>query len=410
MTLARQSLHAVVKRTSRRAPRISTVSDGREDVVVFYMDAGGGHRAALHALDAAALETRAPLRLLPLSLQEVLVPLDFTRRLTGVSLEQLYNAMVRRGFTRHLVPLLRTLHGLTRLNHRTLVRLLADELRRHRPAAVLSVAPNFNAAIRDAVRATHPAIPFLVLLTDLADFPPHFWMEPGIDRVIVATEHAARQAVAQGIPRARVTLTTGMPLHPRFYPPPGPEARARVRDELGFASDDRVALLLFGGKGAPEVETLAGALLASPAGFRVIAVCGDNPALHERMARIESRGCGRLRRFAFTDRVAELMAAADVLVTKPGPGTLAEAFHNRLPAVVVSNGRTIPQERFNARHVQEQGLGLVVRHLDEVPAAVSALTGDPLLVGRTRAKLAGLPENRAVFEALAILTSAVAGV
>jgi UDP-N-acetylglucosamine:LPS N-acetylglucosamine transferase len=108
----------------------------------------------------------------------------------------------------------------------------------------------------------------------------------------------------------------------------------------------------------------------------------------------------RLRRLGFTERVAELLAACDLLVTKPGPGSLAEAFHQRVPVVVACNAHTIPQERYNARLVREMGLGLTVRHWREIPVAVRALRLDPPRLAGYRSRVAALPPNRAVFEVL----------
>ena len=62
-------------------------------------------------------------------------------------------------------------------------------------------------------------------------------------------------------------------------------------------------------------------------------MCGDNPRLYERMAAVEAAALGRLRRLGFTDRIPDLLAASDLLLTKPGPGSLAEAFHRRVPVV-----------------------------------------------------------------------------
>lgn len=86
------------------------------------------------------------------------------------------------------------------------------------------------------------------------------------------------------------------------------------------------------------------------------------------------------------------MAASDVLLTKPGPGSLAEAFHHRLPAVVTLNGFTIPQERFNARFVESRGLGVTVRGWREM--------ADAARIEAMRRRLAALPDNVAAVEAI----------
>jgi UDP-N-acetylglucosamine:LPS N-acetylglucosamine transferase len=247
-------------------------------------------------------------------------------------------------------------------------------------------------------------VPFLVLLTDFADFPPHFWIEPGIDRVIAGSARAVEQALELGLPREHVTLTSGMPLHPRFYRGGGPGARARVRAELGLPCDAFVVMALFGGKGAAEMEPLCRALLSADPGWHVLAVCGHNSELHARL-RAVAGGDARLHVQGFTERVADLMSSADVLVAKPGPGVLAEAFHQRLPVIVTCNARTIPQEVFNARLVEQQGLGLVVYDWRDMPAAALRLARDGPLRERIRERLAALPENRAVYEVLEVIAA-----
>ncbi|HEY7515637.1 MAG TPA: glycosyltransferase [Vicinamibacteria bacterium] len=379
------------------------------EILVFTVDAGGGHRAAARALVAAAEERKAPFRLRVENLQEILAPEDLVKRGTGLSLEAGYNLILRRRWTVLLEPLLRLMHAAIQLRRRSLVSALRRHLEaRPRPAAVLSVMPNFNGVIRDAVAGAHTGVPFSVLLTDFADFPPRFWIEPGIGRVIVGTERAAVQAKLIGIPDERVARVSGMVLHPRFYQMGGKEAHERVRREMRIG-DGFLVVLLFGGKGSPEMEPLSARILEGSPAFRVIAICGDNRALHEKLAPLEARAGGRLHRVGFTDRVADFMAAADLLVTKPGPGSLAEAFQEGVPVVVVRDRHTIPQERFNTRFVEEHGLGVVVGRWTEIPAAVKALADDPGRRERLRAAAKALPPNRAVYEVIEILANEVGG-
>jgi 1,2-diacylglycerol 3-beta-galactosyltransferase len=387
----------------------STVPERDPEILVFTVDAGGGHRAAARALVAAAEERKAPFRLRVENLQEILAPEDLVKRGTGLSLEAGYNLILRRRWTVLLEPLLRLMHAAIQLRRRSLVSALRRHLEaRPRPAAVLSVMPNFNGVIRDAVAGAHTGVPFSVLLTDFADFPPRFWIEPGIGRVIVGTERAAVQAKLIGIPDERVARVSGMVLHPRFYQMGGKEAHERVRREMRIG-DGFLVVLLFGGKGSPEMEPLSARILEGSPAFRVIAICGDNRALHEKLAPLEARAGGRLHRVGFTDRVADFMAAADLLVTKPGPGSLAEAFQEGVPVVVVRDRHTIPQERFNTRFVEEHGLGVVVGRWTEIPAAVKALADDPGRRERLRAAAKALPPNRAVYEVIEILANEVGG-
>ena len=100
------------------------------------------------------------------------------------------------------------------------------------------------------------------------------------------------------------------------------------------------------------------------------------------------------------------MAAADLLVTKPGPGSLAEAFAAELPVVVTRNRHTIPQERFNTEFVAKRGLGEVVAHRREIPDVVARLAGSPQEMDRLHGNLKALPENRAVYEVIDLVGAA----
>jgi UDP-N-acetylglucosamine:LPS N-acetylglucosamine transferase len=103
------------------------------------------------------------------------------------------------------------------------------------------------------------------------------------------------------------------------------------------------------------------------------------------------------------------MAMSDVLVTKPGPGSLSEAFQKRLPVVVAENRDTIPMERYNTRYVAEKGLGTVVKRWSEAPAAVIALARDAERRAAVARNLRDLPANRAVYEALSVVERAASG-
>lgn len=378
-------------------------TDTRPEVLLLTVDAGGGHRAAANALLAASQEKDHPWQFRVANLQELLAPLDLWRRLTGRSIEDAYNLLLRRRWTSLMFPLLRILHAAIAVRRRALVRVLARALSERPPAAILSVVPNFNAVIRDAARQACPKAPVVVLLTDFADFPPHFWIEPGLDRVIVATDRAHVQARAAGLGDDRIARVSGMVLHPEFHAGGGPEARLAIRRELGIPADAFVALLLFGGKGSPEMSPLARALLARTPAVHVIALCGSNPGLLAELEPAAAASGGRLVALGFTTRVAEYMAGADVLLAKPGPGTLAEAIAERLPVLVTRNRHTIPQERFNTEFVKEKGIGRVLPDWRDLPDAVAELQSQPDRLACMRARIAALPENRAVYEVVELL-------
>ena len=89
----------------------------------------------------------------------------------------------------------------------------------------------------------------VTILTDMADYPPHFWIERQPQYFICGTERAYRQALGMGHPPERVFLTSGMILNPRFYEPVEVD-RAQDRIALGLDPDRPTALMMFGGEGS----------------------------------------------------------------------------------------------------------------------------------------------------------------
>src|SRR3984957_10179586 len=187
-------------------------------IELVYVNAGGGHRSAATALETVIREQGKDWRVRLVNLFEVLDPQDVFRRTTGVKPEDYYNVRLARGWTLGLAQELRILQVLIRLSHKSLV----SQLRRHwqhsQPDLVVSLIPNFNRAMYQALSLACPAAPYVTVLTDLADFPPHFWIEPHqAQHVICGTRHAARQALQAGCDPARVHETSGMIISPDFY-------------------------------------------------------------------------------------------------------------------------------------------------------------------------------------------------
>ena len=133
MTLERPLHHGDVTPSSDAAPKVAEAMDQRGEVLLFVVDAGGGHRAAARALLAAAEESGFPLALRVVSLQEVLAPQDFLKRLIGLKSEDFYNLLLRRRYTAVLHPLMRVLHRLIALRHPALVRGLVPYLQSQAP-------------------------------------------------------------------------------------------------------------------------------------------------------------------------------------------------------------------------------------------------------------------------------------
>jgi hypothetical protein len=332
-----------------------------------YFDAGGGHRAAATALQGFIGRRHPDWTVRLVHLFQVLDPQQRFRRATGMAPEDYYNKRLAHGWTLGLKQELRILQGMIRLAHPLLVDCLKAHWGRTRPDLVVSLVPNFNRALGQSLEATCPGAPFITVMTDLADYPPHFWIEPDLGQIVVCgTAHAVRQALQAGVPAARIRQVSGMLLRPEFYELP-PCDRAAERARLGLDPSRPVGLVMFGGQGARAMRTIAKEL----GDQQLILVCGHNAQLVKALRATQARSPHAV--IGFTREVARLMQIADYFIGKPGPGSLSEAVHMGLPVIVARNAWTMPQERFNPTWVLENQLGLVLPGFGAIRGAVDHL-------------------------------------
>ncbi|MBC7938816.1 MAG: galactosyldiacylglycerol synthase [Chitinophagaceae bacterium] len=359
-------------------------------VELIYFNAGGGHRAAALALQQVMHQQARPWTVRLTNLTEVLDPQGLFMRYTGIQPEDIYNKRLASGFTLGLAQELKLLQAAIRLTHQGLVQRLRTHWLRGEPDLVVSLIPNFNRALCQSLGQVLPGVPCMTVLTDMADHPPHFWIEPDLPQHLVCgTAHAVAQALAAGCDANRVHRVSGMILRPDFYGPPLPPGeRAARRLALGLPADEPTGLVLFGGHGSSAMKLIQQRLTDVP----LILMCGRNATLAQTLTTAPAHA--RHVVVGFTPDVAQWMSLADFFIGKPGPGSLSEAVHMGLPVIVTRNAATMPQERWNTDWVREQGLGVVQRSFRAVRAAVAdTVQRLPELQQQVRSV-----QNRAVFE------------
>jgi 1,2-diacylglycerol 3-beta-galactosyltransferase len=357
-----------------------------------FFDAGGGHRAAANALCRVIQQQRRPFEVSLLNLQELLDSIDVFRQLTRVRLQDLYNLMLKKGWTLGATQLTTGMHFFIRLFHRRQVRLLEELWRKNPPDLVVSLVPNFNRAIYESLHGA----PLVTILTDIADYPPHFWMERQDQYFICGSDRAVEQADALGH-HSKVFRVSGMILNPSFYAiaPLTGEERARARAKLGFDPAKSVGLALFGGQGAAVMYDIARNLPDR----QLLLICGHNAKLRAKLAAVPHRAPMFVE--GFTKEVPKYMQLADYFIGKAGPGSISEAVFMHLPVIVERNAWTLPQERYNTEWVLQQEVGIVLPSFRGIADAVDELL-EPSVYCQFRAATERI-ENRAVFEIPEIL-------
>jgi len=366
---------------------------------VIFHDSGGGHRNAAVALDTVARQQQRPWRVELIQFQDLADQMDVLRKLTGIRIQEQYNVLLRNGWTLGITQLLRVLQATIRVFHRPMVRLLTKYFREHPADLLVSVIPHFNRQIAEAWSSVYPERPFVTLITDLADFPPRFWIEPLEQQyVICGTQRAVEQARAMGKRESQIFATSGMILRPDFYLSDDTDPLA-LRRELGLQPNLPTGILLFGGFGSKVMFDIVERLDAARVPIQLIVICGRNDKLAQEF-RARSWNLP-LHILGFTKEVHRLMRAADFLIGKPGPGSVAEAMVRRLPVILECNAWTMPQERYNTQWVKEKRVGIILSSFDEIVPGVQQLL-EPATFAEFRRNVAAL-DNQAIFEIPEIL-------
>ncbi len=364
----------------------------RKLTIVFF-DAGGGHRSAAEALKSVLENQEVPWRVELLNLQEQLDKLDIVRKATGIRIQDAYNLILRKGWTRLTPQLLPLMQGVIRMYHRPTVKMLQEYWKQNPTDLVLSVIPHFNRALVESIRKTTPRTAFVTVLTDFADYPPHFWMERESQYLICGTERAEQQALDLGHDREHVFLASGMIMKAKFYQKTSVNV-SEERRRLGLKPDVPVGIVLFGGHGSGTMLNIVKRINATSVKVQLILICGKNQKLQNAIKSVKTRFPMFVE--GFTQNVDYYMALSDFFIGKPGPGSISEALQFHLPVIVECNGRTLPQERYNAQWVTEKRVGIVLKSFRHITEGVEQLL-DPTTFAEFR-KNAEAYTNRALFE------------
>lgn len=290
--------------------------------------------------------------------------------------------------TPHTATSQRLRRGIERLSTTALLR----EIHRQRPDAI--VCTHFLPAELLMREQNRGRIGCPVWL-QVTDFDLHnMWIVPGMAGYFAATEEVAFRMRARGLPAGRVHVT-GIPVMPAFSQPGAPAlARDACLSALGLDPARRVLLMVSGGAGVGDLPSMVRRVLAlQGADFQVIAVAGRNASAHAALQELERAHPGRLRAVGFTGEMEKLIAAADLVVTKPGGLTISECLALGRPMLLAS---PIPgQEEHNAGYLMEEGaawlaydaIGLEykVARLMAMPAKVDAMAARSRALGRPQA-------------------------
>lgn len=349
--------------------------------VVFLMsDTGGGHRAAGRAIEAAL---------------DILYPdeyetayVDVFREYTPAPMKyapEIYPRWVKHSiktygwyfqFFDQLMQLPLARSTLPTLVAEDTVRKLVTD---YEPDIIVVLHGAFTRFVVGARSRLHFNIPILTVITDLAK--PHVaWYHPRVDRCLVPCEAAYARGIKLGVPESKMRLV-GHPAHPKFSRYEGTKAEAR--QTLNWAPDVPAIMLFGGGDGMGDMQAVAEAINHRALDLQLSIVCGRNEELRQALDQVQWNQPTRV--YGFANNIEVMMRASDVLITKAGPGTIAEAAISGVPMILYD---AIPyQESPNIDFVVDNKAGI----FEPSPEAIAARLAQWLTPGDT--SLATLARN-----------------
>lgn len=263
-----------------------------------------------------------------------------------------------------------------------------------RPAEVVSFHPLLNHLAVEAVRASAaPRTPVVTVITDLVDVHAG-WACRDVDAVVIPSPGGLDRCRRAGIPAHRCHQL-GLPVDAAFARPfPTDEERRALRRRLGLAEDRFTVLVCSGADGSGGIERHARALAVSGLRIGLAVICGRNQRAQRRLAGLTDSGGRPVVVRGFVDDMADWMRAADVVVTKAGPGTIVESLCSGLPMLLTWY---VPgQERGNLEWLVDIGAGRYVpatRQLIDAVAELSSPGSPGLAAMRAAVASAARPES-----------------
>lgn len=332
-------------------------------ILLLMADTGGGHRSSAEAtMEALQYRYSSNVDVKMVDVLRGYAPFPFSR------LDTMYPYMIRYG-VEIWEPGYQLLNSPKRAQR--LIRAFWPMVRRavrqvlvENPAdLIVSFHSLFNYAVLWGMQREKITTPLVTVVTDLVTIHA-LWCAPGATRYIMPTQMAARRARTFGVPPERMVVT-GLPISLRFSQALA-RTKAEVRAELGLRQDKKVALVMGGGQGMGGLDTVAEAVATSGADLQIVVVAGRNEKLRQQLE--QARWPVPKLIFGFTRDIPLLMRAADVIVTKAGPSTIAEALACGLP--IILSGYIPGQEDGNRLMVVRGGAGVYAPKPNQIAATV----------------------------------------
>ncbi len=360
-------------------------TSARKTILVLSSTGGGGHIAASNTLEKLVGEEYD---------LKVVYPINQLRIWGVPSCEQVYNLMLRNGWVRSMNFIVRHVcPALFRSRLGKIEQIVSSYIDTCQPDLVVSLIPFINFPASEAARKQE--IPFLIITTDNDLRNWAFEMErikhSQIKVTIGAEMPMTKDLLLQKkIPESAIE-TIGLPLRPDFI---GEKDTQKIRKEFHLPTNKEIILIMMGGAGGDVAYEYAKKIGSMNLGAHLVVIAGRNQKLKKDLEQLKLHPSNTLSAFGFTNRVADLMAVSDLVITKPGPGTINEAIAMKLPMLIDNTGSSLFWERSNVDIVLKYGIGQRVKKFDQVKELIFSYLKDSACKEMAERSFVNVPSNQ----------------
>lgn len=379
----------------------------KKKILIVYANTGGGHLSAAKAIDTA-IQIRHPGEY-----EVVFLNLPIATGSSRVQvLYESYNLMLKAdpSYAKHGMKILNSFNP-----EKILMPLIPKayenlklSLLREKPDIIVSVHGIVNYALIQLLKefGWYNRVPYVICVTDLTENFLKGWANPEANLILTSNEQAKEQLREYGVPSFKINVSNGFPVSPHFFQ--DQTGKAECREALGLAREPFTVLVSMGGMAVPRsTYAIVHALQKSGLPLQLVVVCGMNVELKRKMDRIAAKSPIPMKVYGFTDQLPRLMTAADLLITKPGPGTIMESVIKELPLLIDGVKEPMPQEKGNLEWVLKNEVGLKISHYREVPALISRLIDDPREYEWIKENMRRIKNPDAIFDIAETIVSAI---
>lgn len=325
---------------------------------------------------------------------KVVYPID-QLRIWGVrSGEQVYNFMLQFGWIRSMNAITKYLAPrLFKTRKKKIEQMVSRYIGLEKPDLVISLIPYVNFPASEAARKS--GVPYLLITTDndLRNWVHglHKVTHPNFKVTIGSDLPSTRDLLKQRKISDKCIETIGLPLRPDFK---AGKSLAELYRQYHVPSDKPVILIIMGGAGAQSALNYAKKVGRSDLGAHMIIVAGKNEKLAKRLNKIKLHPSNSMTVMGFTDKISDLMALADIVITKPGPGTINEALSMQVPVLIDNTHVPLSWEKANIDLVVRYGVGEKIKNYGEAKELVSKYLKDPTRKKNIEEAFSRVPPNQ----------------